>query len=192
MNHGIAYVPPLYWPVAIWPEKKALVSGWNLARFASQPDRANWGGQMTSDVITSGVLDPAMKRCVSCWNATSAVGERDRTDTVMFGCSFSNAFTAACVAVPSEPRPWVAKTMVCLALAATWLLAAGVLPLLPQAAAARASVPAAATMPRVLLDLYVGHNRIVATSFCCGRVFWSPVPDNVGELRGQLGDRRAG
>src|SRR5260370_20048520 len=119
-------MPPLYCPVAIWPGKNALVSGWNLVRLASQLDCANCGGQMTSDVITSGVLDPAVNRCVSCSNATSEVGESESIDTVMFGCSFSNAFTASSVAVPSEPRPWAAKTMVCLALPATWLLALGV------------------------------------------------------------------
>src|SRR5437016_3567978 len=63
----------------------------------------------------------------------------------MFGCSFSNAFTAACVAVPSAPRPWVANTMVCVALAAT-CLPAELGPLLQPAAASVAAVPTATTI----------------------------------------------
>ena len=51
-------MPPLYRPVAIWPGKNALGSGWNLFRFASQPGRAKVDGQTTSEVITSGVLEP--------------------------------------------------------------------------------------------------------------------------------------
>src|SRR5215469_100709 len=149
MNHGMAYTPPLYCPVAIWPWKYALVSGLNWARLASQPDCANWDGQITSEVITSGVADPEVKRCVSCSNATSAVGDRLRICTVMLGCSFSNAFTAVVVAVPSEPRPCVANTIVCLALADTWLPAPE--PELPQPAAAKATaalMAAASTVTR--------------------------------------------
>ena len=63
----------------------------------------------------------------------------------MLECSFSKALIAASVAVPSPPRPCVANTMVCLALAATWLLAPELEPLLPHPAAASATTAAAAT-----------------------------------------------
>src|ERR1039457_7703626 len=151
MNHGIAYTPPLYSPVAICPGKNVAVLGWKEFRFAIQPDRANVAGQVTSVVIRSGVLEPEMNRCWSCWSATFEVGDSERICTVMFGCSFSNAFMAAVVAVPSPPRPCVANTMVCFALAATWLdaLELVLLPLLPlllQPAAASASTAPAATV----------------------------------------------
>src|SRR5262245_33589242 len=174
-------MPPLYCPVAIWPGKNALVSGWNLVRLASQPGRAKVDGQITSEVITSGVDDPAVNRCVSCWYATSAVGESVRILTVIFGCSFSKAFTAAWVAVPSAPKPWVANSMVCLALAGT-CLPAELEPLLlqPAAASAPAVVTDTATANALLLRADTtrwdptrpaglalpGHFIIVATSFC--------------------------
>src|SRR5437899_7005952 len=119
MNHGMAYTCPLYSPDAIWPGKKLAVLGWNLPRLASQPGRANVAGQTTSVVITSGVDDCEMKRCCNCCSATSAVGERERICTWILGFACSNALTAAVVAVPSEPRPWVANTIVCEALAGT-------------------------------------------------------------------------
>src|SRR5258708_39146413 len=144
-------MPPLYFPVAIWPGKNALVSGWNLLRFASQPGRANVDGQITSEVITSGVLEPDVKRCVSCSYATSAVGESVRMLTWMFGCSFSNAFTAAAVAVPSAPRPCVANTMVCVALADTCLPAEP--PLLLQPAAPSVTAVKTATARTAALFL---------------------------------------
>src|SRR5215469_3298239 len=105
MNQGIAYTCPLYSPEDIWPLKNALVSGWNVARFAIQCGRANVAGHTTSLVITSGVLDPEMKRCSSCCRATSDTGDSDRMLTLILGFAFSNAATAACVAVPSPPSP---------------------------------------------------------------------------------------
>src|SRR6266566_1852632 len=171
-------MPPLYSPVAIWPGKNALVSGWNFLRFASQPGRANVDGQITSEVITSGVGDPDVKRCVSCSYATSEVGESVRMLTWIFGCSFSNAFTAAMVAVPSAPRPWVANTMVCFALAGTCLPAEPPLLLQPTAASDAAVPIATATTDARRLRVkpirvgpvrpadpaLAGHLLIVATS----------------------------
>src|SRR6266487_1388838 len=100
----------------------------------------------------------------------------------MFGCSFSNAFTAACVAVPSAPKPWVANTVVCVALAAT-CLPAELGPLLQPAAASVATVPTATaiTAARFLRRINLwgdpvraahlalpGHFLNVATSFASG------------------------
>src|SRR5215475_1938764 len=67
----------------------------------------------------------------------------------MFGCSFSNAFTAALVAVPSAPRPWVANWMVCFADAGTCLPPLEPL-LLQPAAASDAAVPMATAMAAAL------------------------------------------
>src|SRR5215469_6260457 len=180
MNHGIAYTPPLYWPVAICAGKYAPVSGLNLDRLASHPDCANWAGQMTSEVITSGVVEPAVNRCESCSNATSEVGDRLRICTLMFECSFSNAFTAVAVAVPSEPRPWVANTIVCLALAGTCLPAAPELELLPQAASAIAPVAAMAATEMPLRGSVLPLRRGVILRIL------SPSMSLIGDRRGVL------
>ena len=73
---------------------------------------ANAAGQITSAVITSGVVSPATNRCVSCCWAVFAVGDRVCTCTVMLGLAASNAVIAAFVALPSLPRPCVANTIV--------------------------------------------------------------------------------
>src|SRR5579875_1477963 len=56
----------------------------------------------------------------------------------MFGFAFSKAAMAALVASPSLPRPWVAKTIVWVALAGTCELALGV----PEEELQAAAVPA--------------------------------------------------
>src|SRR5712691_7154007 len=84
----------------------------------------------------------------------------------MFGLAFSNAFTAASVATPSPPRPWVANTMVCLAVGDTCPAVGefGLL-LLLQPATAKANTAANASVPRaprnadpvVSFFLIIGH-----------------------------------
>src|ERR1017187_181327 len=111
-------------PEASCPGKNADASGWNFDRFAIHPGRANVAGHTTSLVITSGVADPETNRCCNCCSATSDTGDSGRMLTWIFGLAFSNAATAAFVAAPSPPRPWVANTIVCDALAGTWAVPA--------------------------------------------------------------------
>src|SRR5215467_8758098 len=78
----------------------------------------------------------------------------------MFECSFSKPAIAALVAWPSVPRPAVAKTMVCLALAGTWLDALELLLLLQPPAAS--PIAAATATTASTLDL------------CSHHVMWPP------------------
>ncbi|MGH3403037.1 MAG: hypothetical protein ACRDRJ_11145 [Streptosporangiaceae bacterium] len=87
-------------------------------------------------------------------------------ETLMLGCSFSKPAIAAFDAVPSDPRPAVAHTIVCLALAGTCEPPAVVaVPLvLPQAAS-----PITAAAPAVMAAsavLFFGH------IFKCGHLLF--------------------
>src|SRR6266581_2635383 len=79
----------------------------------------------------------------------------------MFGCSFSNAFTAAVVAVPSAPRPCVANTMVCVALAGTCLPPPEPLLLQPTAASAMVVPTATATADARFLPVKAIRGHLV-------------------------------